>query len=298
MTHGGCVARCIAVRIEALDSALVSRIVAAALAEDRATEDATTLATVPPTLRGRAVLLAKEAGVLAGLGVAAEAFRQIDPSVTFTGSATDGDRFESGTRFAAIEGPVRAILQAERAALNFLQRLSGTATLTRQFVDAVAGTRAVILDTRKTTPGLRDFEKYAVRCGGGTNHRRDLAVMAMIKDNHREALTSAGRTLPQGVAEIRARTPGIAVEVEVDDLADLESALSGHPEWVLLDNMTVGQMAEAVRLTAGRAKLEASGGVKLDTVRAIADTGVDAISVGALTHSARALDISLDLSFA
>ncbi|MEP6870696.1 MAG: nicotinate-nucleotide diphosphorylase (carboxylating), partial [Anaerolineaceae bacterium] len=147
--------------IEALDPTLVSRIVAVALAEDRATEDATTLATVPPTLRGRAVLLAKEAGVLAGLGVAAEAFRQIDPSMMFTGSAADGDRFESGTNLATVQGTVRAILQAERVALNFLQRLAGTASLTRHFVDAVAETRAVILDTRKTTPGLRDFEKYA-----------------------------------------------------------------------------------------------------------------------------------------
>ena len=184
-----------------------------------------------------------------------------------------------------------------RVALNFLQRLSGTATLTRRFVDAVAGTKAVILDTRKTTPGLRDLEKYAVRCGGGTNHRRDLAVMAMIKDNHREALAREGLSLAQGVAAIRRRTPGIPVEVEVDGLEQLEAALEGKPEWVLLDNMSVPQMAEAVRITAGRARLEASGGVNLETVRAIAETGVDAISVGALTHSARALDISLDLSF-
>ncbi len=272
-------------------------IVAAALAEDRAANDATTLATVAPTLNGRAVFLAKEPGTLAGLEVAAETFRQVDPSVAITTSFVDGKRFERGDQFAVVEGPVRALLQAERVALNFLQRLSGTATLTSRFVDAVAGTRAIILDTRKTTPGLRDLEKYAVRCGGGTNHRRDLAVMAMIKDNHREALAREGRSLAQGVAAIRARTPGIPVEVEVDSLADLEAALEGKPEWVLLDNMNTKDMAEAVRLTARRAKLEASGGVTLDTVRAIAETGVDAISVGALTHSARALDISLDLSF-
>ena len=284
-------------RIEPLDALLVASIVAAALAEDCAGEDATTLATVPADLRGRAVFLAKEAGVLAGLDVAGEAFRQLDASVRIEPAAVDGDQFERGAKFATIEGPVRALLQAERVALNFLQRLSGTATLTRRFVDAVAGTGAVILDTRKTTPGLRDFEKYAVRCGGGTNHRRDLAVMAMIKDNHREALARSGRTRAQGVADIRARTPGIPVEVEVDHLADLEAALAGKPEWVLLDNMTVEQMADAVRITSGRAKLEASGGVTLETVRAIAETGVDAISVGALTHSARALDISLDLSF-
>lgn len=297
MTRTGYAARFTAVQIEPLDPKMVSRIVAGALAEDRAAEDATTLATVPADLRGRAAFLAKEDGVLAGLEIAAEAFRQLGGSVRIQSAATDGDRFERGTTFATLEGPVRALLQAERVALNFLQRLSGTATLTRQFVDAVAGTNAVILDTRKTTPGLRDFEKYAVRCGGGTNHRRDLAVMAMIKDNHREALARSGRTLAQGVAAIRARTPGIPVEVEVDHLADLEAALAGKPEWVLLDNMTVEQMAEAVRITSGRAKLEASGGVKIDGVRAIAETGVDAISVGALTHSARALDISLDLSF-
>ncbi|MEO6044912.1 MAG: carboxylating nicotinate-nucleotide diphosphorylase [Tepidiformaceae bacterium] len=283
-------------RIEPLSALLVARIVAAALVEDCASEDATTLATVPADLRGRAVFLAKEAGVLAGLDVAGEAFRQLDASVRIEPAAVDGDQFEPGAQFATIEGPVRALLQAERVALNFLQRLSGTATLTRRFVDAVAGTGAIILDTRKTTPGLRDFEKYAVRCGGGTNHRRDLAVMAMIKDNHREALARSGRTLAQGVADIRARTPGIPVEVEVDHLADLEAALAGKPEWVLLDNMTVEQMADAVRITSGRAKLEASGGVTLETVRAIAETGVDAISAGALTHSARALDISLDLS--
>ena len=282
--------------IDPLDPKLVSRIVEAALAEDRASEDASTLATVPADLRGWAVFLAKEAGVLAGLEIAAEAFRQLDGTVRIQSGASDGDHFERGAKFATLEGPVRALLQAERVALNFLQRLSGTATLTRQFVDAVTGTNAVILDTRKTTPGLRDFEKYAVRCGGGTNHRRDLAVMAMIKDNHRQALADQEKSLAQGVAAIRARTPGIPVEVEVDHLADLEAALAGKPEWVLLDNMTVAEMADAVRITAGRAKLEASGGVKLETVRAIAETGVDAISVGALTHSARALDISLNLS--
>lgn len=165
-----------------------------------------------------------------------------------------------------------------------------------QFVREVQGTKAVILDTRKTTPGLRDLEKYAVRCGGATNHRRDLAVMAMIKDNHREALAREGRSLADGVAAIRARTPGIPVEVEVDSLDDLDAAMAAGPEWILLDNMDVARMAEAVRRVASRARLEASGGVRLDTVRAIAETGVDAISAGALTHSARALDISLELT--
>ena len=271
--------------------------VARALEEDRALEDATTLATVAPSLTGRATFLAKESGVLAGIEVALDAFRQVDSTVDSHVLVGDGARFEARTVLATVDGPVRALLQAERVALNFVQRLSGTATLTAQFVETVSGTKAVILDTRKTTPGLRDLEKYAVRCGGGTNHRRDLAVMAMIKDNHREALAREGRSLHEGVGAIRARTPGILAEVEIDSITQLEEALAGGPEWVLLDNMSCPDMAEAVRLTAGRAKLEASGGVTLETVREIAETGVDAISVGALTHSARALDISLDLSF-
>jgi nicotinate-nucleotide pyrophosphorylase (carboxylating) len=274
------------------------RTVSLALEEDRAADDATTLATVDPGLLGRAVFVAKSGGVLAGLGVAAEVFRQLSPAVAFHQAVEEGERFGPGTELAAVEGPVRALLQGERTALNFLQRLCATATVTRRFVDAVAGTRAVILDTRKTTPGLRDLEKYAVRCGGGVNHRRDLAVMAMIKDNHREALACEGRSLAQGVGAIRERSPGVPVEVEVDGLDDLEAALDGKPEWVLLDNMTIEQLREAVRRTAGRARLEASGGVTIATVRAIAETGVDAISVGGLTHSAGSLDIGLDLGFA
>lgn len=276
---------------------VVRAIVAAALAEDRALEDVTTLATVDANLRGTARFLAKQDGVLAGMGVALETFRQIDSSIALATLVQEGEAFPRGTVLAEVSGPVRAILQGERVALNFLQRLSATATLTRAFVAAIAGARAVILDTRKTTPGLRDLEKYAVRCGGGTNHRRDLAVMAMIKDNHREALAREGRSLADGVATIRKRTAGIPVEVEIDSLGQLDAALAADPEWILLDNMATADMAEAVRRTGGRAKLEASGGVNLDTVRAIAGTGVDAISVGALTHSARALDISLDLKF-
>lgn len=283
--------------VEGPPFAVIHALVAAALDEDRAFEDATTLATVAPGLQGTARFLAKQDGVLAGMEAALEAFRQVDPTVALAVHVHEGEAFRKGDILAEVSGPVRAILQAERVALNFLQRLSATATLTRAFVDAVAGTRAVILDTRKTTPGLRDLEKYAVRCGGGTNHRRDLAVMAMIKDNHREALAREGLSLADGVAAIRERTPGIPVEVEIDSLDQLEAALAANPEWILLDNMTTADMAEAVRRTAGRAKLEASGGVNLETVRPIAETGVDAISVGALTHSAKALDISLDLVF-
>jgi nicotinate-nucleotide pyrophosphorylase (carboxylating) len=285
------------VPIDPPDAELIRRSVQAALEEDRAFEDATSLATVTPSLIGTARLLAKQDGVLAGLPVFEATFKLVNPSASVTVRANHGDQFRKGDILAEVTGPVRGILQAERVALNFLQRLSGTATLTREFVDAVAGTNAVILDTRKTTPGMRDFEKYAVRCGGGTNHRRDLAVMAMIKDNHREALARAELSLAEGVRNIRQRTPGIAVEVEIDSLEDLEAALEASPEWILLDNMPPAEMAEAVRLCAGRAKLEASGGVTLDTVRAIAGTGVDAISVGALTHSAKALDLSLDLEF-
>jgi nicotinate-nucleotide pyrophosphorylase (carboxylating) len=285
------------VPIEPLPASIVDFLVAAALAEDRAFEDATTLATVAEDLRGRAVFLAKQDGVAAGFPLAEAAFRQLDPSIRFTQQVPEGTLFNTGQAIAMVEGPVRAILQAERVALNFVQRLGGIATLTHEFVDAVSGTRAVILDTRKTTPGLRAAEKYAVRRGGGTNHRADLASMAMIKDNHREALAREGDTLAQGVAAIRQRSPGIRVEVEIDSLAELEAALEAHPDWILLDNMPVPDMAEAVVRTAGRAKLEASGGVTLETVRTIAETGVDAISVGALTHSAQALDISLELEF-
>lgn len=283
--------------IDELDARLVARIVAHALEEDRAVEDITSLNTVPASLHGVARFRAKEAGVLAGMPVAAAAFRHIAPGIDVAQFVGEGHAFASGTILGEARGPVRAMLQAERVALNFLQRMSGTATMARAFVDAIAGTNATILDTRKTTPGLRDFEKYSVRCGGATNHRRDLAVMAMIKDNHREALARAETTLGQGVAAIRAAAPGAKVEVEVDSLDQLEAALAGGPDWVLLDNMSVGDVAEAVARTAGRAKLEASGGVNLATVRAIAETGVDYISVGALTHSARALDISLDLEF-
>lgn len=271
--------------------------VSRALEEDRAEQDVTSLGTVPGALEGRAVLVARQAGVAAGLIVAAECFRQVDSRLRFEQLVEEGEPFEAGAALAKVTGPARAILQGERVALNFVQRLSATATMTRTFVDAVSGTGANILDTRKTTPGLRDLEKYAVRCGGGTNHRRDLAAMAMIKDNHREALARAGMTLAEGVAAIRANHPGVPVEVEIDRLEELEDALAGKPEWILLDNMPLDEMAEAVRRTTGRARLEASGGVTLETVRAIAQTGVDAISVGALTHSATALDISLDLSF-
>jgi nicotinate-nucleotide pyrophosphorylase (carboxylating) len=285
------------VAIEPPPQEAIRAAVDAALAEDRATDDVTTAATVAQSLKGRALFVAREPGVLAGMPVVEDVFRCLDRDVRLLPALAEGASFEAGALLAEANGPVRALLQGERVALNFLQRLGGTATLTRAFVAAVAHTGAVILDTRKTTPGLRALEKYAVRCGGGTNHRFDLAGMAMIKDNHREALARMERSLADGVREIRDLSPGVPVEVEIDALDDLEAALEAAPEWILLDNMNVDDMATAVRLNAGRAKLEASGGVTLATVRAIAETGVDAISVGALTHSARALDISLELEF-
>jgi nicotinate-nucleotide pyrophosphorylase (carboxylating) len=285
------------VGIEPLPAEVIAVAVAGALAEDRAADDATTLATVEPGLAGVARLVARVPGTLAGVNVFAATFAHLDRRTTVTTLVPDGGPFGAGALIAEVRGPVRAMLQGERVALNFIQRLSGTATLTRTFADAIAGTKAVILDTRKTTPGLRDLEKYAVRCGGGTNHRPDLAAMAMIKDNHREALARQGRTLADGAAAIRQARPGIAVEIEIDSLDDLDAALAAKPEWVLLDNMPVSEMREAVARCAGRTRLEASGGVTLESVRAVAETGVDAISVGALTHSAPALDLGLDLEF-
>jgi nicotinate-nucleotide pyrophosphorylase (carboxylating) len=283
--------------IEPIADEIVEPIVRRALEEDRVFEDTTSLAVVEPNLRGTAKFLAKSDGVAAGFPAARITFTLIDPSVEFTQFVDEGQAFRKGDIIAEARGPVCALLQGERTALNFVQRLAATATLTRAFVDTVDGTGAVILDTRKTTPGLRDLEKYAVRCGGGTNHRRDLAVMAMMKDNHREALARAERSLADGVALIREHTPGVPVEVEIDSLDELDAALAEKPEWILLDNMSPDQMAEAVQRTSGRAKLEASGGITLETVRAIAESGVDAISVGALTHSAGSLDISLELVF-
>jgi len=301
--HAGSAARWYAVPVEPPPLPAILAAVGAALDEDRARDDVTTLATIRADLMGKATFLAREPGVVAGLVVAEAAFRAIDAGVRFEPRLQDGDRFARRATLAIAHGRVQSLLQVERVALNFLQRLSGTATLTRAFVDAISGSDAVILDTRKTTPGLRALEKYAVRCGGGTNHRADLAVMAMIKDNHREALAREGMSLAEGVAAIRAfssaRAGGVAVpvEVEIDSLDDLEAALAGRPEWVLLDNMGVEAMAEAVARADGRAKLEASGGVRLESVTRIARTGVDAISVGALTHSARSLDITLELAF-
>lgn len=277
--------------------AAVERVVATALAEDRVDEDVTSFATVDVGLLGTGTFVARVGGVLAGMPVVEETLKQVDSALELRAEVAEGERFKAGTVLAVANGSVQSLLRAERVALNFLQRLSAIAAATSEYVAAVAGTGIVILDTRKTTPGLRALEKYAVRCGGGTNHRSDLASMAMIKDNHVEALVRAHRSLAAGVAAIRERSPGVEVEVEIDSLGQLEEALEGKPEWVLLDNMSPAEMTQAARRTAGRAKLEASGGISLATVRAAAESGVDAISVGALTHSVMALDISFEVAF-
>jgi nicotinate-nucleotide pyrophosphorylase (carboxylating) len=257
------------------------------LAEDLGAGDLTSEAVVPEGLTATAVILLKERGVACGLELARAVFAELDPDIRFEALVADG--VESEGEIARLEGSARALLGGERLALNLLGRLSGIATLTRRYVEAVAGTGATILDTRKTTPSLRRIEKYAVRCGGGTNHRLGLDDGVLIKDNH---LRLAGSV---GTAVERARSTGAAVEVEADTLEQLREALDSGADMILLDNMAPTKLSEAVALTGGRAKLEASGGITLDNVRDVAETGVDFISIGALTHSARALDVSLEV---
>lgn len=272
----------------------ILQIIRRALEEDIGPGDVTSQWTLPAELELEGKLLVKADGVAAGLAVAAAVFRMVDERVRFTPLCQDGERVQAGGVLAVVQGPARAILGAERTALNFLQRMSGIATATRRYVDAVAGTRAVILDTRKTAPGLRVLDKWAVRLGGGQNHRFGLFDMVLIKDNH---IAAAGG-IAQAVARVRAHNQaGLPVEVEVKSLAELEEALAIQPplDRIMLDNMDLETMRRAVEMTAGRVPLEASGGVSLERVRAIAETGVDYISVGALTHSVTALDISLEV---
>lgn len=246
---------------------------------------------VPPELQGQARLVARQSGTLAGLPVAKCAFELVEPTIIFRPQASDGSTVPEGTVLAVVEGSARALLVAERVALNFLGHLSGVATITRAFVDAVAGTKARIVCTRKTTPGLRMLEKYAVRCGGGFNHRYGLDDAVLIKDNH---IAAAG-SIHAAVERVRAGVGHmVRIEVEVDTLEQLEDALSLGADTILLDNMKPGDLVRAVAIAGGRAVLEASGGVTLASVRGIADTGVDYISTGAITHSARNLDVALD----
>jgi len=275
-----------------LPDVLVEPIVRAALAEDLGRAgDLTSQACVEPHAQLSAVFAVRKAGVVAGLSCARLAVAALDPAARFHAEAADGDAIGPGAALARVEANARALLGAERVALNLLGRLSGIATLTAHYVAAVAGTNARITDTRKTTPGLRALEKYAVRCGGGDNHRFGLDDAILIKDNHVAACGGVGPALQRARAHVGHL---VRVEVEVDSLVQLEEALAHDPDVIMLDNFPLDDLRRAVALTAGRAVLEASGGVSLETVRAIAETGVDVISVGALTHSAPVLDIGLD----
>jgi nicotinate-nucleotide pyrophosphorylase (carboxylating) len=283
------------VPVEPLTAQEVRQAVQSALAEDIGPGDATTLATVPEDVQARAVMRARESLVAAGLGFAQAAFKELSPDVQITLRAQDGEHVSAGNTLMEIAGQARALLTAERVALNFVQRLSGIATLTNQFVQALSGARAQILDTRKTTPGWRRFEKYAVLCGGGTNHRFGLHDMVLIKDNHLAALRNERPSaIDAAVTRARSRYPQLKVEVEADTLELVDQALVAGCDLVLLDNMNAVQLRLAVQKCKGRAQTEASGGITLASVRAVADAGVDFISVGAITHSARAVDIGLD----
>ncbi len=278
--------------LEPLPDLIIEPVVRAALAEDLGRAgDITSAACVDADARLAARFATRKGGVAAGIACARLAIHALDPAARVEAVARDGDQLQAGAALIEVEADARALLSAERVALNLLGRLSGVATLTRAYVDAVAGTGAAITDTRKTTPGLRALEKYAVRCGGGVNHRFGLDDAILIKDNH---VAACG-----GVAEATRRARAAAghlvkVEAEVDSLAQLEAALAERPDVILLDNFSLADLRAAVALAKGRATLEASGGVSLETVRAIAETGVDVISVGALTHSAPVLDIGLD----
>jgi len=282
--------------MSSLSPDLIRNLVSSALAEDIGAGDITTETAIPNDQRAEARIVAKERCVVAGLPLVEEVFTQIDRAVSTKLLVAEGDMVEKGTHVCVLDGSARAILTGERTALNFLQRLSGIATLTRQFVGEVKGTKARILDTRKTTPTLRVLEKYAVAVGGGTNHRMGLYDAVMIKDNHRLILARLGpKALGDAVVAARKAHPAAPIIIEADTLEQVEEALAAGASHILLDNMTPDELREAVTIVDGRAKTEASGGVTLQTVRAIAHTGVDYISVGALTHSARAVDFSLEM---
>jgi nicotinate-nucleotide pyrophosphorylase (carboxylating) len=289
----------------AAETAACCRLIDLALQEDFGGQpawrgDITSFALLPSGFTGQALIEARAGGVIAGMPALGLVLGAVSEQLRLTATIMDGTRVEAGQPLAFVAGPLNFMLAAERTALNFVQRLSGIATLTRSYVDAVAGLSCRILDTRKTTPGWRLLEKYAVRCGGGHNHRVGLYDQILIKDNHLAAVQQAKLSIGLAIQKARAERPGSAlvpVEVEVDNLAQFDEALAAAPDIILLDNMALEQLREAVRRRQERAPkvvLEASGGVNLQTVRAIAETGVDCISVGALTHSASALDIALD----
>ena len=281
----------------------IDQVVERALEEDLSAGDPTTDGLIPPDLQGRALVVARADGVLAGSALAEAVWRRVDSDVVYTALLPDGSTLRrtdpeqgvEGDIIAEVVGPMAAILKGERTALNFMQRLSGIATETRRYVDAVAAYPAVILDTRKTVPGLRNLDKYAVAAGGGKNHRLNLGDGILVKDNHIAAAATYGLTLGQAIQRLRETAPhAMKIEVEVEDLVQVDEALSAGAEILLLDNMSVDMMAEAVGRTRGKALTEASGNITLENVVEVAATGVDMISVGALTHSVKALDLSLD----
>ena len=281
-----------------LDWNRIDTLIKLALEEDLADiGDVTSLAVIPPDLQAGGVLISRENCVIAGLAVAEAVFKKVNSDIRFTCILNDGDNCAPGDIMAEMSGPAASLLTAERTALNFLQRLCGVATAAAKYTNALAGSGAIILDTRKTTPGWRNLEKYAVATGGATNHRIGLYDRVLIKDNHREL---AGMQGPGGilrsVENARKAFPGLEVEVEADTLDEVREAVSAGADYVLLDNMTDKEMAEAVTINAGKAKLEASGGITLERIPAIGRIGVDFISVGALTHSVKAIDISLDIT--
>jgi len=279
-----------------LTKTAIQAVCRAALAEDVGSGDATTLAVVPAHLDVTACIVTRQQCVCAGLPVAEGVFAELDSGIAFDAKVADGDRCGPGSILAEITGSARAILTGERTALNFMQRMSGIATVARAYVDAVGGASTKILDTRKTTPGLRALEKYAVQAGGGTNHRFGLYDRVMIKDNHRELAAMKGPGgIQRAVAACREMYPRLEVEVEADSMEDVRAAVDAGADYILLDNMSDEEVVEAVRLVAGQSLLEASGGITIERIPQLARTGVDFISVGALTHSAPSVDIGLDI---
>jgi len=279
-----------------LGESQIEEIVECALTEDSASHDVTTDALIPADQEGIAQLISEEEGILAGINVAYEVFHKLDPSLIIAKKIEDGSRMQSGDIIATMKGKIGGILRAERVALNFLQRLSGIATETNRYVEAVYGLPVHILDTRKTTPGLRILEKYAVRLGGGKNHRMDLRESILVKDNHLAALYHRGLNLHEIIIKARQNSsPQIKIEVEVTNPVEAIQAVEAGADIIMLDNMNLEDMRHAVTLVDGRALIEASGGITLEKVRSVAETGVNFISIGALTHSVKSLDISLDL---
>jgi nicotinate-nucleotide pyrophosphorylase (carboxylating) len=274
----------------------IEEIIDRALAEDVGKGDVTTEALIPGDRQGTGFIVAKKEGILAGTNIAKQVFHQVDPELKVEALLEDGARVEPGSKVAKVSGSIASILRAERVVLNLLQRLSGIASETNRYVEAVKGLPVRIMDTRKTTPGLRSLEKHAVRVGGGENHRMSLGDGILIKDNHLAALRSQGLNIKQIVARARQNSPQrLPVEVEVGTVSEALEAVEAGADIVMLDNMNLEDMRKATKSIHGRALIEASGGITLDNVRAVAETGVDFISIGALTHSARALDISLEL---